>query len=103
MEATIIIKDRYPFEDDEKTFIFHMIGGHSSIQIETVKKVVDSTLKYFTTYNGLQESVDIHIGDTWLKELTTADIDELINTLVMLREDKLAKLGGTSNELAQNI
>ena len=94
MEATIIIKDRYMFEDDEKTFIFHMIGGHSSIQIEPIKQVVDSTLKYFTTYNGLQEPVDIHIGDTWLKELTTADIDELINMLVMLREDKLAKLGG---------
>lgn len=94
MEATIIIKDRYMFEDDEKTFIFHMIGGHSSIQIEPVKQVVGSTLKYLTSYKELQESVDIHIGDTWLKELTTADIDELINTLVMLREDKLAKIGG---------
>ena len=99
MEATIIIKDRYMFEDDEKTFIFHMIGGHSSIQIEPIKyslnQVVDSTLKYLTPYEELQEPVDIHIGDTWLKGLATADIDELINTLVMLREDKLAKIGGT--------
>lgn len=98
MEATLIIKDRYMFEDDEKTFIFHMIGGHSSIQIEPIEypleRVVDSTLKYFTPYKEIQESVDVHISDTWLKELTTADIDELINTLVMLREDKLAKIGG---------
>lgn len=98
MEATIIIKDRRMFEDDEKTFIFHMIGGHSSIQVEPIeyplKQVVNSTLKYLTPYKEIQESVDIHISDTWLKELTTADIDELINTLVMLREDKLAKLGG---------
>lgn len=95
MEATIIIKDKYPFEDDEKTFIFHMIGGGSSIQIEPIKQVVDSTfLKYWMLNKEIQESVDIHISDTWLKELTTADIDELINTLVMLREDKLAKLGG---------
>lgn len=98
MEATIIIKDRYMLEDDEKTFIFHMIGGHSSIQVEQTtcfrEYQIDSTLKYLTPYKEIQESVDIHITDTWLKELTTADIDELINTLVMLREDKLAKLGG---------
>ena len=76
-----------------------MIGCHSSIQIEPIKyplsKVVDSTLKYLTPYKEIQEPVDIHIGDTWLKELTTADIDELINTLVMLCEDKLAKLDET--------
>lgn len=98
MEATIIIKDRYMFEDDEKTFIFHMIGGNSSIQVQPIEypleRVVDSNLKYFTPCEELQEPVDIHIGDTWLKELTTDDIDELINTLVMLREDKLAKIGG---------
>lgn len=98
MEATIIIKDRYMLEDDEKTFIFHMIGGHSSIRIDPIeyplKQVVNSALKYLTPYKETQESIDVHISDTWLKELTTADIDELINTLVMLREDKLAKLGG---------
>ena len=95
MEATIIIKDRCMFEDDEKTFIFHMIGGGSSIQIEPIEQIaVDSNLKYWMPNKESQETVDIHISDTWLKELTTADIDELINTLVMLREDKLAKIGG---------
>lgn len=95
MEATIIIKDRYMLEDDEKTFIFHMIGGSSSIQIEPIEQVaVDSLCKYWIPDKESQEIADIHITDTWLKELTTEDIDELINTLVMLREDKLAKLGG---------
>ena len=100
MRATIIIKqDEYDprtESSDLKTYILHMVGGFSDIEISP--EVIES-FKFLKVGVSLPEMKDIIdqcinviIRDSWLKSFTIEDLDEVIHELIMLREQRLAEL-----------
>ena len=100
MKATLILKqDDYDIKTGrimEESYILHMIGGSSSVQITPE---CESNLKFYKPMISLQDvetikdqRVDVDIRDTWFKDLTVEDLDEIIYELTMLREQKLCEL-----------
>ena len=99
MRATLILKqDNYDIKTGrimEESYILHMIGGSSSVQITPE---CESHLKFYKPMISLQDvetikdqRVDVDIRDAWFKDLTVGDLDEIIYELTMLREQKLCE------------